>query len=147
MIAHMNFATAIAPLDTELMAGFTNNLNKINRLAEESEGFIWRLMDESGNATAIDAMTDPKSLINVSVWRSVEDLYHFSYKTEHQKFVKNRVQWFLPTSRRSFALWSLAEDAPYPTAAEALERLAHLETHGPTDYAFDWASAKKWAKS
>ena len=62
MIGQMNFATAIAPLDNPIMAEFIENLNKINSIAEASDGFIWRLMDESGNATAIDVMTDPKSV-------------------------------------------------------------------------------------
>ena len=145
MIGQMNFATAIAPLDSPIMAKFMENLYKINGIAEASDGFIWRLMDESGNATAIDVMTDPKSVLNVSVWRSVPDLYRFAYRSEHLHFIKNRAKWFVPTSHRAMALWVMDDDAPMPTVAVAFARLRHLEAHGPTDYAFDWATAKRYA--
>ena len=145
MIGQMNFATAIAPLDNPIMAEFVENLHKINSIAEASDGFIWRLMDESGNATAIDVMTDPKSVLNVSVWRSVPDLYRFAYQSDHLHFIKNRAKWFVPTSRRAMALWVIEDGAPMPTVAEAFARLAHLEAHGPSDFAFDWAGAKTFA--
>lgn len=144
MIGQMNFATAIAPLDSPLMAEFMENLDKINGIAEASEGFIWRLMDDSGNATAIDVMTDPKSVLNVSVWRSVPDLYHFAYHSEHLQFIKNRAKWFVPTSRRAMALWVIEEGAPMPTVTDAFARLSHLEAHGPSEFAFDWATAKRY---
>ena len=146
MIGQMNFATALAPLDSPVMAEFVENLDKINALAENSSGFIWRLMDESGNATSIDILTDPKSVLNVSVWRSVDDLYHFSYRTEHHDFIKKRDKWFVSTTMRSMALWNIDEGADMPTPAEAFARLRHLETHGPSDYAFDWAGAKHFAR-
>jgi len=49
-LAQLNIGTIKAPLDTPLMADFTNNLDRINALAEASEGFVWRLKDDSGNA-------------------------------------------------------------------------------------------------
>lgn len=146
MIGQMNFATALAPLDSPVMAEFVENLYKINALAENSAGFIWRLMDESGNATSIDILTDPKSVLNVSVWRSVDDLYRFSYHTEHHDFMKKRDKWFVSTTMRSMALWNIDEGADMPTPAEAFTRLRHLEMHGPSDYAFDWAGAKHFAR-
>ena len=145
MIGQMNFATALAPLDNPIMAEFVENLDKINGLAEASDGFIWRLMDESGNATAIDVLTDPKSVVNVSVWRSVPDLYRFAYQTAHLDFIKNRAKWFVPTSQRAMALWVIEDGAPMPTVTDAFDRLRHLEEHGPTAFAFDWAGAKQVA--
>ena len=144
MIAQMNFATALAPLDSPLMAEFTQNLDRINALAEQSAGFLWRLQDETGNATAIDVMTDPKAILNLSVWQTVEDLYHFSFKTDHQTFVKNRRKWFVPTSRRSMALWHIEDMTILPSVADAFDRLRHLEEHGPTAFAFDWQSAPQF---
>ena len=146
MIAQMNFGTTLAPLDSPIMAEFTDNLDRINALAEASEGFVWRLKDESGNATAIDVMTDPKAVLNVTVWRSVQDLYHFTFKTDHSYFVRHSAKWFVPTSKRSLALWALDDNAPMPTVEEAFARLRHLEMHGPTDFAFDFKSAKTFVK-
>ena len=53
MIAQMNFGITLAPLDNPIMSEFTDNLDRINALAEASKGFVWRLKDESGNATSI----------------------------------------------------------------------------------------------
>ena len=122
------------------------NLDRINALAEASPGFIWRLQDESGNATAIDIMTDPKSVLNITVWQSVADLYRYAYQSDHHYFIKNRDRWFVPTTKRSMALWHLPDDAPKPSFEEAFARLAHLESHGASDYAFDWKGAKQFAR-
>ena len=144
MIAQMNFATTLAPLDTELMAEFTDNLDKINALAEASDGFVWRLKDESGNATSIEILTDPKAVLNVTVWRSVQDLFRFTYQSDHSYFVRHAARWFVPTSKRSMVLWNLADNASMPTPEEAFERLRHLEKEGPSEFAFDFKSASKF---
>ena len=146
MIAQMNFGITVAPLDSPIMSEFTDNLDRVNALAEASKGFVWRLKDESGNATSIDVMTDPKAVLNITVWRSVQDLYHFTFKTDHSYFVRNSARWFVPTSKRSMALWALDDDAPMPTIEEAFARLHHLETHGSTNLAFDFKSAKTFVK-
>ena len=41
----------VAPIGDPRMADFVAWLDVINRRAERSTGFIWRLHDESGNAT------------------------------------------------------------------------------------------------
>src|SRR5262249_20182828 len=53
------------------MADFTNNLALVNGIAEHSAGFIWRYVDESGNATNTRPYADPRILINISVWESI----------------------------------------------------------------------------
>lgn len=146
MIAQMNFATALAPLDSPIMTEFTQSLDRINALAEASDGFIWRLMDESGNATSIEVMTDPKAVLNLSVWSSVDALYQFAYRTEHHHFIKQRASWFVPTSKRSMALWNLAEGAAMPSVEDAFARLRHLQEYGPSDFAFDWKGARSFAR-
>ena len=145
MIAQMNFATTLAPLDTELMAEFTDNLDRINALAEASDGFVWRLKDDSGNATSIKILTDPKAVLNVTVWRSVQDLFRFTYQSDHSYFVRHSARWFVPTSKRAMVLWNLADNASMPTPEEAFERLRHLEQEGPSEFAFDFKSASKFA--
>ena len=146
-LCQMNFATAIAPLDSPLLSEFVENLDRINALAEASDGFIWRLQDEGGNATSIRIMTDPKAVLNVSVWRSLEDLYRFTFKSDHSYFVKNRDKWFVPTTKRSLALWMMPEGDKMPDEAEAFDRLRHLEIHGATAFAFDFMTAKHFMSS
>ena len=54
------------------MADFVANLDRINALAEVHEGFVWRLKDETDNATALRAFPDdmPKPIRNGRPWRS-----------------------------------------------------------------------------
>lgn len=145
MIAQMNYSTALAPLDSPIMAEFMAGLDRINALAEASDGFIWRLKDESGNATSIDVMSDPKSVLNVTVWASVEALYDFAYRSDHHYFIKHRERWFVPSAKRSMALWNLGEGAPMPSVEEAFARLRHLEEQGSSRFAFDWKGARAFA--
>ncbi|NBW03216.1 MAG: DUF3291 domain-containing protein, partial [Cytophagia bacterium] len=46
-------------MDSDLMQGFVSRLDEINTLAESAEGFIWRLQEDSGSATAIRVFDDP----------------------------------------------------------------------------------------
>ena len=145
MIGQMNFAIARAPLDHPSMADFTNNLARINQLAEQSVGFVWRLQDETGNATSIKIMTDPKAILNVSVWQSVADLHAFAFHSEHKLFVRRRDEWFVPSAFQSAAIWNMEEGDKMPTPEQAFERLRHLQTHGPSGFAFDFKTAKLYA--
>lgn len=52
-LAQVNIAKMLAPLESPVMVDFVNNLDRINALAESSEGFIWRLKEEANNATSI----------------------------------------------------------------------------------------------
>ena len=79
-LAQLNVARMVAPIDDSRMADFVAWLDVINRLAERSTGFVWRLHDDSGNATGLPVTDDPMVIANLTVWRSVEDLRVF---TEH----------------------------------------------------------------
>ena len=50
-LAQMNIGRIRYGIDDPRMADFTNNLALVNGIAERSAGFIWRYIDESGNAT------------------------------------------------------------------------------------------------
>jgi hypothetical protein len=58
-LAVFNIARLRAPMDDPLIDDFRNNLDPINALAESSPGFVWRLQDESGNATKHHALPRP----------------------------------------------------------------------------------------
>ncbi len=59
-LAQLNIAKAKYSLEAPEIKEFVDNLKLINALAESSCGFIWRLKDESGDATAIQAFSDVK---------------------------------------------------------------------------------------
>lgn len=50
LLAQINIARVLAPTDSPLLADFVADLDRINALAEQSPGFVWRLKDDSGNA-------------------------------------------------------------------------------------------------
>lgn len=48
--------------------------------------FIWRFVDESGDATDTRPYADPRIIVNVSVWESVDGLERFVWQTVHKRF-------------------------------------------------------------
>jgi hypothetical protein len=93
-IAQMNVATAVEALDHPQLADFVAQLDAVNALADGSPGFVWRLQSESGNATDIQASADPKFIVNMSVWASVESVFDFAYKSAHRLVMARRREWF-----------------------------------------------------
>ena len=138
-LAHLNVARVRAPLGDALMAEFTNNIARINHLAEQSVGFVWRLEAED-DATYGMAAGAPDVILTVSVWVSLVALRTFVFKSEHADFLRRRRQWFLPYGGPSVALWWVA-NGTRPTLEEAMCRLSHLAEHGPSEEAFTFASA------
>ena len=55
-LAQLNIGAIKAPMDSPVMADFVANLERINALAERSQGFLWRLQTEQGDATAINIL-------------------------------------------------------------------------------------------
>ena len=93
-IAQLNIGRFRYPTDDPRMAAFMTNLDRINALAERSEGFVWRLKDDSNNATAIRPASDPTMAVNLSVWESVETLERFVWTTVHKQFYNRKGDWF-----------------------------------------------------
>jgi Domain of unknown function (DUF3291) len=133
-VAQVNIALPKAPVDTPLLADFMALLDPINALADASNGFVWRLQTEDGNATAIRPFEDERLMVNMSTWESVEALREFVYRSVHVEVMRRRREWF-EHMRMYLALWWVPA-GHVPTVQEAKERLAHLREHGPTPYAF-----------
>jgi hypothetical protein len=134
-LAQINIGKILAPMNSPVMAGFANNLDTINALAEGSEGFVWRLKDDNNNATSIKVFDDDFIIINMSVWKNTDALFRFVYQTQHAEFVKRRKEWFEKMSDMYMALWYIPATHT-PTAHEAVEKLYHLRKHGETPLAF-----------
>ena len=138
-LAQLNIGRLRFPTDDPRMADFMNNLDLVNGLAERSIGFVWRLKDDSGNATNFRPFPDPQMAVNLSVWESVEALERFVWQTVHKRFYGQREKWFTKMEGPHVAMWWV-EPGHVPTVSEAKERLEHLAAHGPSDYAFGWES-------
>jgi len=52
-LAQLNIGVIKGPMDSPVMADFTSSLDRVNALAEQSPGFVWRLQTDEGDATAI----------------------------------------------------------------------------------------------
>jgi NAD(P)-dependent dehydrogenase (short-subunit alcohol dehydrogenase family) len=128
-------ADSVAPLDDPLLADFVDNLDRINALAEQSPGFVWRLQTEAGNATDVAVTDDPQVIVNLTVWNSVERLFEFVYKTGHSGIMARRREWFGRWDGPHMALWWVPS-GHRPSVEDALERLALLKAEGPTAAAF-----------
>ncbi|UPR30119.1 DUF3291 domain-containing protein [Vibrio crassostreae] len=134
-LAQLNIALAKYPLDAPEIKEFVDNLELVNGIAESSEGFVWRLKDESGDATNIQAFDDPNMIVNMSVWDSVDSLKNFMFRTHHRDFMRRKGDWFHRLPEDTYVLWWI-EEGHIPTLEEAIERLEHLREIGDTPYAF-----------
>ena len=134
-IAQANVARALASLDDAMMADFIDALAPINRLADEADGIVWRLQDESGDATGISIFDDPMMIINMSVWEDVESLFAFTYKSDHVDIFRRRGDWFSKLDKPHLVLWWTPRNK-MPKPQDCRLRLEHLIDQGPTPYAF-----------
>jgi hypothetical protein len=134
-LAQLNIGRLRAPLEDPRSDGFRTNLARINALAEASPGFVWRLQDESGDATGIKLFDDDLEIINLTVWTSIEVLADFTYRSGHVEILRRRREFFEAPSQPILCLWWVPEGS-LPTPADALARLEHLRAHGPTPTAF-----------
>jgi hypothetical protein len=105
------------------------------------------LKDDSGpGATDIIVTEEPRVIVNMSVWQTLDALEDFVWNILHEKFYRKRGNWFEPWPGAHLVLWWLQNDA-MPTLAEGLARLALLNEKGPTEEAFGWqqlGDAKLW---
>jgi hypothetical protein len=136
-LAQVNVAQLKAPLDSPQLAGFVARLDEINTLADGSDGFVWRLQTDAGDATALRVFDDDRVLVNLSVWTSVKALHDYVYRSRHAELIRARKPWFEPLGRAHYALWWIPAGT-LPTVAEAVQRLALLQASGPTPAAFDF---------
>jgi len=61
-------------------------------VAEQSPGFVWRLKDESGDATAIRPFGE-SMLVNMSVWSDVAALHRYVFETVHVEILRRCRLW------------------------------------------------------
>lgn len=137
-LAELNIARLKYPLDDPRVADFADNLDRVNGIADKLPGFVWRLKDDGGNATAIRITDDPFVIVNLTVWDSVQALETFVFCTVHGQFYKRRAEWFEVMEKPAVVMWRV-EAGHRPSLAEAAQRLKDLTDNGPSERAFGWA--------
>jgi hypothetical protein len=139
-LVQLNIGMIRGPMDSPVMADFAANLARINALAERSPGFVWRLQTEDGDATAIRPFDNDNMLVNMSVWRDVESLNSYVYKSAHVEIMRRRREWFERMSEAFLVLWWVIK-GHRPSIAEAIAKLEVLRSKGPTPEAFTFRTA------
>ncbi len=135
-LAQLNIAHMRGEYEDPVMAEFVANIDRVNAIADDAPGFVWRLQDEEGDATSIRPFGDT-TLINMSVWESFEALKAFVFGPAHLEIMKRRGEWFERMEQAYVVLWWIPA-GHIPGEEEAGERLALLRSDGPTPAAFNF---------
>lgn len=144
-IAELNIGRLRYSVDDPRMAGFIDNLGRINALADKAPGFVWRLQGDGNSAIDVFHPDYPDINVNLSVWETAEDLERYVWKTVHVRFYRRKANWFEAPDRPNFVMWPVPA-GHRPTVIEAFERLDYLRTHGSTDFAFGWDALAHFKK-
>ena len=139
-IAELNIGLLNHPLDDPRTAGFTDNTDKVNAVAQRSAGFVWRCFDEIATLKSEGIKLydgDPCSLCTMSVWETPGDLEAFVFRTIHGSFLKRREKWFRPLDHTTYVIWPIPA-GHIPTFGEGLDQLAALAANGSTSAAYDF---------
>lgn len=136
-LAQINVGRLRAPVDHPMIDDFRNNLDRINTLADEQPGFVWRLVGEGNDASDIQPKPDdPLLAINMSVWTDIDALAAFAYRSAHREIMRRRREWFEHMDTYMCLWW--VPVGHQPTVEEGMEKLARFETLGPTAEAFSF---------
>lgn len=134
-IAQINVGRLAAPKGDPAVQPFFDALDAVNALADASPGFVWRLRDEGGNATAIQVTADPLFILSMSVWSDPDALFAFVYRSAHTPVMARRREYFGRFDGAYQALWWIPAGM-IPTINDGLSRLWQLDRFGPTAHAF-----------
>ena len=136
-VAHMNVARLRHPPGDPRVAGFIDNVSKVNAIAERSPGYVWRLQTPVGNATELRPYDDDLIIVNLSVWETPEALRNYVYRSAHAGVMRQRREWFERFAGMYYALWWVPAGHE-PSVHEATARLEELRANGDTPRAFSF---------
>ena len=140
-LAQVNIARMRGTVTDVVMAGLVDQIDEMNRLAEESTGFVWRAGTQPA-ATDVDILREclvpwdaSRLFFNMSVWETIDSLRQYVVNSRHRDMLRARRQWIEHIDGVHSALWWLPA-RQVPTITDAAARLGLLQTSGPTHEAF-----------
>jgi hypothetical protein len=81
-------------------------------------------------------------ILTLTVWRSLQSLYRFTYSGRHKQALRDRSKWIEPHQEKqpTYVVWwtEMVKDVSWE---EAFKRYNHYIQHGPTPFAFDYMHA------
>ena len=134
-LAQTNIGIAKYGYEDPRFAGFVDNLDRINALADDAPGFVWRYIAEDETEAGTDVFGIKDMLFNMSVWETKEALMNYVYHTDHVDILRKRAEWFEPMDGPILAMW-WQPAGTRPTVLEAKHRLELLQETGPSPDAF-----------
>lgn len=135
-LAVFNVARLIAPEGDARVRPFFDGVERINRIAERSPGFVWQLRGGGEDPSMLAHDPSGRTIPQLSVWESAPDLARFVWNTLHRQYVRRKHEWFEEAGVPYLVFWHIA--GRRPDCAEGLDRLARLRRDGPSDAAFGW---------
>ena len=144
-LAEFNLGILKYDWDDPRVADFQNGLDLVNGVAMRSPGFVWMLDEEGMEAAQLDKNGalggNPRTASTLSVWEDAASLEHFVWNTVHKRFYDRKAEWYDATDALRLVMWWVPA-GHRPTIDEAMERFRHLESKGPSDFAFGWDALK-----
>jgi hypothetical protein len=104
-LAQINIGRLVAPSGDARLADFVAQLDPLNKLADATPGFVWRLQSSSGNAIDVVYSDDPLVIVNMSVWESLAALRDYTYASRHMQVFRDRAKWFEKMDKPHYCLW------------------------------------------
>ncbi|MEY1555059.1 DUF3291 domain-containing protein [Yoonia sp. R2331] len=145
-LAEFNFGTLKYPWDDPRLKDFQDNLDRVNALAQRSDGFIWMLDEDGMDAVQNDPQGPlkdrPNTASTLSVWRDAQSLWQFVENTLHGRFMKRGSEWFRADDRSHLVIWEVVE-GHRPTVAEGMARWEDLMRDGPSKPIFGGAELRR----
>lgn len=138
-LAELNVARAKYDFEDPRMFEFNLAVDRVYDAAARSPGFVWRLAAPGGGLNSPE--DDPRTIINLSVWESLEALGRFTWSGLHREYLDRLDEWFEAPAPVHVVLWRVPIGEE-PTIDDGLERLEQLRAEGPSERAFDF----RWAK-
>jgi len=144
-----------APPDPAVQ-GFVDRLAPLFELSRAHDGFIAQSWDytkrqlhlppgerDMGPWAPLDEPSfykGPRGVGNyaakqLSVWRDLESLRDYTYRTDHVEAIQKRREWVREIDAPSHVLWWI-EAGTIPSQADGCRRIEYLHEHGPTAWAF-----------
>ena len=119
------------------MKEFVDFIEPVNKLAEESPGFVWRLTDDAGRSSSYITtdIFNASMAVNLSIWEDIPSLQQFLYHTVHSYFLRNKKKWFNLSGPSKVVLWWIPQ-GELPTLDLAKEKFHLLDQQGPNQQAF-----------
>lgn len=141
-LVQANIARLRYPLSDPRMAGISERVDEMNRLADESPGFVWRLQEDGSLDNGLSLLSEYMSsfeesllFFNMSVWTGEEQLRAYVFRSAHKEMMRGRELWTERLEYPTLVLWTI-EPGETPTVKDSVRRFRALRERGSSMDAF-----------